>query len=92
VTEWLASNGSARRRGYFWGEVVNLVRVVMLAVVALLPNFVKCALLRLFGHRIGHGVRIGLSILDARHLDLARRPVGDGSACTDRHAEHHSRW
>ena len=50
------------------------MRLLLLTVIALLPSVLKPPLLRLFfGHRIGRGVRIGISILGARELDL-----GDG--------------
>lgn len=42
-------------------------RLLMLALLALLPSFLKRPLYRLFfGYRIGKRVRIGLSIIDAR--------------------------
>jgi acetyltransferase-like isoleucine patch superfamily enzyme len=48
------------------------VRLGVLALVALLPGFLKRGALRLlFGFRIGRGVRIGFSLLDARAVDLA---------------------
>jgi acetyltransferase-like isoleucine patch superfamily enzyme len=47
-------------------------RLAGLVLVALLPSFVKRPLYRLvFGYRIGRGVRIGLSLLDAASVDLA---------------------
>lgn len=50
-------------------------RLALLAVVALLPGFLKRPLYRvLFRYRIGRGVRIGLVILDAEAVDL-----GDGT-------------
>lgn len=43
------------------------LRLAILALVALFPSFLKRHLYRLFfGYRIGKGVRIGLTILDAR--------------------------
>jgi carbonic anhydrase/acetyltransferase-like protein (isoleucine patch superfamily) len=42
-------------------------RLVALALVALLPPVVKPALYRrIFGYRIGRGVRIGITVLDAK--------------------------
>jgi acetyltransferase-like isoleucine patch superfamily enzyme len=42
-------------------------RLAMLALIALLPSFLKRSLYRLFfGYRIGKRVRIGFSIIDAR--------------------------
>ncbi len=50
-------------------------RLALLAVIALLPGFVKRPLYRgLFRYRIGRGVRIGLVILDAGTVEL-----GDGT-------------
>jgi carbonic anhydrase/acetyltransferase-like protein (isoleucine patch superfamily) len=46
--------------------------VAALVVLGVLPNCVKRPLLRLlFGYRLGPRVRIGLSVLDARRVDLA---------------------
>jgi carbonic anhydrase/acetyltransferase-like protein (isoleucine patch superfamily) len=51
------------------------LRLVVLAFLALLPGFLKKPLYRwLFGYRIGRGVRLGLSLLDAREVEL-----GDGT-------------
>lgn len=51
------------------------VRLFALAVVGLLPGFVKRPLYRwVFGYRIGRGVKIGVVLLDAREVDL-----GDGT-------------
>ncbi len=51
------------------------LRLATLAVVALLPGILKRPLYRwLFGYRIGRGVRLGLSLLDARDVEL-----GDGT-------------
>jgi UDP-3-O-[3-hydroxymyristoyl] glucosamine N-acyltransferase len=50
------------------------LRLALLAVIALLPGFVKRPLYRrLFGYRIGRGVRIGLVILDADSVELGER-------------------
>ena len=50
-------------------------RLVLLAVVGVLPGPLKRPLYRLlFRYRIGRGVRIGLVILDAETVDL-----GDGT-------------
>jgi acetyltransferase-like isoleucine patch superfamily enzyme len=47
------------------------VRLFVLALVALLPSFLKRPLYRLFfGYRIGPGVRVGLSLLDASSVSL----------------------
>jgi len=52
---------SWRRRG----------RLAVLALVGLLPGFLKRPLYRLlFGYRIGPGVRIGVALIDAREVDL----------------------
>ena len=46
-------------------------RLLSLAFIALLPSFLKRGLYRLFfGYRIGKGVRIGLSIIDARECRI----------------------
>jgi carbonic anhydrase/acetyltransferase-like protein (isoleucine patch superfamily) len=46
-------------------------RLLFLAVVGFCPNFLKLALYRwIFGYRVGSGVRIGLSILDAEVVEL----------------------
>jgi acetyltransferase-like isoleucine patch superfamily enzyme len=48
------------------------VRLVVLALVAFLPSLLKRPLYRLlFGYRIGPGVRIGLSLLDASVVSLS---------------------
>ncbi len=47
-------------------------RLATLALIALLPSFLKRACYRLiFGYRIGKRVRIGLTILDARECEIA---------------------
>jgi len=47
------------------------LRLVLLALIALLPSFLKRTLYRMcFGYRIGKRVRIGLSIIDARHCRI----------------------
>ena len=47
------------------------LRLVGLALVALLPSFLKRPVYRLFfGYRIGPGVRVGLSLLDAASVSL----------------------
>ena len=49
-------------------------RLAVLALVALLPGFLKRPSYRLFfGYRIGRGVRLGLSLIDARECE-----IGDG--------------
>lgn len=46
-------------------------RLVVLACMALLPSFLKRPLYRLFfGYRIGKRVRLGLTIIDARHCQI----------------------
>ncbi len=46
-------------------------RLTMLAIIALLPSFLKRSCYRLFfGYHIGKRLRIGLSIVDARHCRL----------------------
>jgi acetyltransferase-like isoleucine patch superfamily enzyme len=47
------------------------LRLAGLTLVALLPNAVKKPVYRMaFGYRFGPGVRIGLTLLDAEHVDL----------------------
>jgi acetyltransferase-like isoleucine patch superfamily enzyme len=47
------------------------LRLAVLAVLGLLPNLLKRPLYRwLFGYRIARGARIGLSLLDARQVDI----------------------
>ena len=49
----------------------RLARLLALAVVGVLPGFLKRPLYRLFfGYKIERGVRIGLVLLDARRVDL----------------------
>jgi carbonic anhydrase/acetyltransferase-like protein (isoleucine patch superfamily) len=51
------------------------LRLALLAAIAVLPGLLKRPLYRMcFGYRIGRGVRIGLTILDAQEVDL-----GDGT-------------
>jgi len=46
-------------------------RLLMLALIALLPSFLKLPLYRLFfGYRIGKRVRIGLSVIDAGECEI----------------------
>lgn len=48
------------------------LRLLVLLALGLLPSLLKRPLYRLFfGYRIARGVRIGLSLLDAREVDLA---------------------
>jgi acetyltransferase-like isoleucine patch superfamily enzyme len=50
---------------------MSKARLVALALVALLPSFLKRPCYRLcFGYRIGKGVRIGLSLIDARECEI----------------------
>ncbi|MCA1815268.1 MAG: hypothetical protein LC746_02450 [Acidobacteria bacterium] len=54
---------TARRGGKF--------RLFALALVALLPSFLKRPCYRLFfGYRVGRGVRVGFSIIDARECEI----------------------
>ena len=47
-------------------------RLFVLALVAPLPGFLKRPCYRMFfGYRIGRGVRLGLSLIDARECDIA---------------------
>src|SRR6266487_2659510 len=49
----------------------NKSRLVVLAIIALLPSFLKRPCYRLFfGYRIGRRVRIGLSIIDTQHCEI----------------------
>jgi acetyltransferase-like isoleucine patch superfamily enzyme len=55
--------------------VKRRLRILVLAVLAILPMFVKRTLYRwLFGYRIGRGVRIGVAFIDCRNLT-----IGDGT-------------
>jgi acetyltransferase-like isoleucine patch superfamily enzyme len=48
------------------------MRLVLLAIIALLPNFLKKFILKTFlGYKIGKNVKIGLSILDAKSFEIA---------------------
>jgi acetyltransferase-like isoleucine patch superfamily enzyme len=48
------------------------IRLAALALVALMPSFLKRFCYRwFFGYRIGKGVRIGLSLIDARECEIA---------------------
>ncbi|HTG93820.1 MAG TPA: hypothetical protein VL866_14610 [Pyrinomonadaceae bacterium] len=50
----------------------NRFRLLMLALIAILPTFLKKPLYRMFfGYRIGKRVRIGLSLIDARECSIA---------------------
>jgi acetyltransferase-like isoleucine patch superfamily enzyme len=50
---------------------VSKFRLSVLAIVALFPSFLKRPVYRLFfGYRIGKRVRIGLSIIDAKHCQI----------------------
>src|SRR5437763_17223532 len=47
------------------------LRLLMLAMVAILPSFLKRPVFRLFfGYKIGKRVRIGVSIIDARDCTI----------------------
>lgn len=50
---------------------VSKFRLMVLAIVALLPSFLKRPVYRwFFGYRIGKRVRIGLSIIDAKQCEI----------------------
>jgi len=50
---------------------VSKFRLIVLALVALFPSFLKRPVYRLFfGYKIGKGVRIGLSIIDAKECSI----------------------
>lgn len=50
----------------------NRLRLLLLAVIALLPSFLKRPLYRLFfGYKIGKRVKIGFSIIDAAECSIA---------------------
>jgi len=50
----------------------NRFRLFILALIAILPTFLKKPLYRMFfGYRIGKRVRIGLSLIDARECSIA---------------------
>ena len=50
----------------------NRFRLLILALIAILPTFLKKPLYRMFfGYRIGKRVRIGLSLIDARECSIA---------------------
>src|SRR5689334_10149885 len=47
------------------------LRLLMLAIIAILPSFLKRPIYRLFfGYKIGKRVRIGVSIIDARDCTI----------------------
>lgn len=51
---------------------INRFRFLTLAVIGILPTFLKKPIYRLcFGYRIGKRVRIGVSIIDARQCSIA---------------------
>ena len=80
-------------------------RLAGLALVALLPNALKKPLYRtVFGYRLGPGVRIGLTLLDAEQVDLGEGTrighlnvivrvgtVPDRAPGAHRHAQRHPR-
>lgn len=52
------------------------LRLALLALIGALPGFFKRSMYRaLFGYRIGPGVRIGMSVLDAEEVDLGEGTV-----------------
>jgi acetyltransferase-like isoleucine patch superfamily enzyme len=61
--------------------VTTRARLVLLGLTALLPQPVKLSLYRrAFGYQIGRGVRIGISILDARRLTIGDNTlIGHGN-------------
>ena len=51
---------------------ISKFRLLVLGLIALLPSFLKRPCYRLcFGYRIGKRVRIGFSVIDARHCEIA---------------------
>src|ERR1044072_5398619 len=52
-------------------QTPSKARLLILALFALFPSFIKRSLYRLFfGYRIGKRVRIGVSLIDARHCEI----------------------
>jgi acetyltransferase-like isoleucine patch superfamily enzyme len=50
---------------------MNKIRLLVLSVLALLPSFLKRPCYRIFfGYKIGKRVRIGFSVIDARHCEI----------------------
>jgi acetyltransferase-like isoleucine patch superfamily enzyme len=50
---------------------MSKIRLLILAMLAFFPSFLKRPLYRLFfGYKIGKGVKIGLSLLDARECEI----------------------
>jgi acetyltransferase-like isoleucine patch superfamily enzyme len=47
------------------------MRLVFSVFLGILPSFLKVILLRLAGHQIGKGVKIGFSIINVRNISLA---------------------
>ena len=64
--------------------MIRKSRLAVLAAVAVLPSLLKRPLYRLFfGYKIGKGVRIGFSIIDANECTIGDgvskiRPTGQG--------------
>jgi acetyltransferase-like isoleucine patch superfamily enzyme len=58
------------------------LRLLVLAGIAVLPSFLKRICYRLFfGYKIGRGVRIGFSIIDAAEVNIGDRvSIGHGNA------------
>jgi acetyltransferase-like isoleucine patch superfamily enzyme len=55
-----------------WRDLRRGLRLLSLAFVAVAPSFVKRPIYRLlFGYRIGKRAKIGISLLDAKSVDLA---------------------
>lgn len=66
VSESRVAASSRRRR-----RSSSRVKLLMLALVAVLPSFLKRPCYRLFfGYKIGKRVRVGLSIIDARECSI----------------------
>lgn len=64
--------------------MMSRLRLVALALVALLPPALKPTIYRrVFGFRIGHHVRIGVTFLDAQHCEIGDdTTIGHGNAFT----------
>mgnify|MGYP003337540710 FL=1 len=51
---------------------MSSIRTIGLTIASVLPGFLKKAVLRrVFGFKIGRGVRIGISLLDCRQMNIA---------------------
>jgi acetyltransferase-like isoleucine patch superfamily enzyme len=65
--------------------VSRRTRLALLALVALMPQRLKLALYRrIFGYEIAPDVRIGLTLLDARHVEIGPGArIGHGNVVVD---------